>query len=211
MALITCKYCGRNISDTTDTCIHCGGKVNENIILEKESSQNAPTVKSTTESKENKVLSEENGTRFKKLSEKCQIDLEEEFLKSNKKILRYRRKGLEIKKFGAIPLYSLLLGRLLYLAQNYVTNNYFNGTVYDQKWIAASSQFLVLLVLTMLFSLIMLIYSAISYRNKVKKIAYQKFFQKWLREEKQIIYHPNLISNKEKQIFDDIDTENFKF
>jgi hypothetical protein len=28
MALISCKECGKNISDTTDECVHCGMKTN---------------------------------------------------------------------------------------------------------------------------------------------------------------------------------------
>lgn len=31
MALIKCKECGKNISDTTPACIHCGLPIEDNI------------------------------------------------------------------------------------------------------------------------------------------------------------------------------------
>ncbi len=36
MALVTCPHCGKNVSDSVEICIHCGGSLKENPTPEKE-------------------------------------------------------------------------------------------------------------------------------------------------------------------------------
>ena len=211
MALITCKYCGKSISDTTNKCIHCGGEVKTNPTLENNVTNEDAKFASTHATPETKNSSNDKKVQFDKLGKNYQVDLEEEFMNSNKSLFKYRRKGIEIKKFGEIAMWLLLLPRVLLVIQSYVAKKFFNGVIYDQIWIERSYQFAIAIAFVWIVSLIMLFYSGISYRNKVKKIAYKKLFQKWLLEERQIVYYPNLTTNKEQQIFDNIDINTFRF
>ena len=49
MALITCKFCGKQISSTAEKCIHCGAAVKDTnqdtAPTDTESPKNAPTQK----------------------------------------------------------------------------------------------------------------------------------------------------------------------
>ena len=69
MALITCKFCGKQISSTAEKCIHCGAAVKDT---------NQDTAPTDTESPKNAP------TQKKRIINELTPDLESEFLKTNK-------------------------------------------------------------------------------------------------------------------------------
>ena len=70
MALITCKFCGKQISSTAEKCIHCGAAVKDT---------NQDTAPTDTESPKNAP------TQKKRIINELTPDLESELLKRIKK------------------------------------------------------------------------------------------------------------------------------
>ena len=58
MALITCPHCGKQVSDSVDTCIHCGGSLKGETVPEKGREYAALTLE------EQKSLKTEFDTKF---------------------------------------------------------------------------------------------------------------------------------------------------
>ena len=75
MALITCKFCGKQISSTAEKCIHCGAAVKDT---------NQDTAPTDTESPKNAP------TQKKRIINELTPDLESEFLKTNKEARKYK-------------------------------------------------------------------------------------------------------------------------
>ena len=200
MALITCKNCGKKISDTVEKCIHCGATTKE------------PDVKETSISKEqNSEANEAGKTVFNKLSEKEQIKLENEFLKFDKKARIYRRKIFEAKRFALLVFLIPLITRVLSAGQKGAIEKLFEGKIYDPKMLDLSEKCLIPLIAVLLMSIVLCIYSATTYKKRENKQLYAKKFQRWLKEEKNIVYKPNFISEKDRVVFEEInlDTTNF--
>ena len=147
MALIICKKCGKNISDTSTRCIHCGTPIKDEAETLKVESPAKPKNETLTPSKKL--------ANFHKLSEDQQVALENEFLKSDKSARKYRRKGIEIGKFAWLTILLFPIGRGLVILQTNIKNKYFNGQVFRQDCIDFSQHFLVALVFVLLFSFVM--------------------------------------------------------
>lgn len=196
MALITCGKCGKKVSNTRSTCFQCGAKIyfTEEINIE------APAVINEFEETPEVTL-----PVFSSLSEDEQIDLENEFISKDKRARKYRRTGAEIKKFGFIGFWLLLFGRLLFALQSYIIVNVFDEKIYQPKLIEWSNNILAVLVIIWLLAFIMCIYSSITFKNRLRKCIYMKKFQKWLKDEKNINYIPNLITEKDRKTFNQID------
>ena len=191
MALIICKQCGKKCSDTVDKCIHCGAATKDFSDL--------PPVPVVEE------VIKKNLPRYEKMPVEQQIMLEMEFLNSDPAALKYRRSGLEIKKFGFIASWLFFAGQILLLVQQYVLNTFFNGIVYNEKMFEISYYFLAGIVILWIVSFVWVIYLAISYRNKIRRLTYLKKFKNFLLEEKEIDFSPNILTNKEKDIFEQIE------
>lgn len=214
MALITCRNCGKNISDTTDHCIHCGAPTKETYFenqtfesttyQENYQQDNTQYYQQDTQPKPKISL-------FDNFSDNKKADLESEFLKSNAQIMKYRRKGVEKRTFGLMFCYMCVLIMTCGILPKILANKFYDGVIYKPEFIEYSVYFIFGFAVVALVSLIASIYSAISYNDKVKKAAYQKFFQEWLAKEKNITYYPNFIKIEEQQLFDQIDTRTFTF
>ena len=106
MALITCKNCGKNISDTTEKCIHCGALVGVDVETTADSADNA-SVK--TENKTEKKI------KFLAMSDEDQIKLEEEFLDSDPDAFKWYKSFYEKKIVSGVMVVLMipcLLGML---------------------------------------------------------------------------------------------------
>ena len=207
MALITCKNCGKNISDTTEHCIHCGAPTKE-TYFENQTFENQ-TFENTYYQQDTQP--QPKISLFDNFSDKKKAALESEFLKSNVQIMKYRRKGVEKRTFRLVFCYMWVLIIAGALLPKLLANKFYNGEIYKPEFIEYSIYFIFGFAVVALVSLITSIYLAISYSDKVKKAAYQKFFQEWLLKEKNIVYYPNFIKNEEQQLFDQIDTQTFTF
>lgn len=196
MALITCNKCGKKISDTVSNCIHCGALIKETAEIENQ--KNEPL-------EDKNIISKIELPNFDELSEDHQIALENEFLKSDKRALKYKRKGVEMKKYATLAFWLLLIGRLLLLLQKYVIQKFFNGEVYKQEFIDLSEKFILMFVFIWIASIVMCLYTVFSYKSKLKKHIYNKKFQNWLKEKKNIKFTPSLISEKDRIMFEQID------
>ena len=192
MALIICNHCGKKCSDTVDKCIHCGAATKDFFTYHSDI---------VTEEKTNN----EKLTKYENLPKEEKTKLEMEFLKSNPTALKYRRKGLEIKKFGSLAFWLILIGQILLLVQEYTLNTFFDGIVYNEMLLETSYYFLGGILIVWIVSFVFLIYLAISYKNKINRLMYLKKFKIFLLEEKEIDFTPNILTNKDKDIFEQID------
>lgn len=224
MALMQCSNCGGKVSDTVANCIHCGAPIkkteqvdiNDNIrqkesVTETEKPKaNEPEINNPEKKKPVNKKPEVKLSPYSKLSDEKKIALENEFLKTDKRARRYRRKGVEKGKYLSITFWILVFARLLLAAQSYVVENYFGGEIFNQQYIEYSYYCLGALAVIWIASFIMGLYCAISYRGVIKKHTYNKKFQKWLRDKKKIEYVPNLIDERDRQIFEQIDLNTMK-
>lgn len=192
MALITCKNCGKNISDKTEKCIHCGHPVNEDVEVAEES------VTSTH------IESPEDDKRpiFHQLPASEQRMLEETFVNTDPWALSYRRKKGELKKFYNMHYTAWLCAAVSALCGQRV-DNYASGTF----WAILAQIAMVVVALVWVGTIVMVIYTRISNDNKLNIVRYNKKFEKWLLEEKGIKYIPNLPSEKAKRLYSQIDID----
>lgn len=192
MALIVCKKCGKNISDKSEKCIHCGQPLKE-------------ITESKEVDKEAKAL--ENMPKFNALDGVTRRKLELEFIKTDKWAYVYRRRGVEIPKLGkfafAMPVF-IVAG---VAAVSIVAEGINNGFVMTPWLENASGVFMALSVAMMPVAIILLIYNRIQYSNKVNRMTYNKKFQKWLRDVKKINYQPSFRTEREKCLFDEIEID----
>lgn len=204
MALIICKSCGKQISSTAEKCIHCGASIKE--IKDSNSDDVA---------KKNQVIKNE-------LIEKKKINdltpqLESEFLKTNKEARNFYSmmiKGLtifskcfNITLFFLVPFICIFLCALdtdskIYMFLNshqiYIKN--WSVFVFAKKWVFIPFASL------LFYSLIELFF--IFWKKPARrKLIYHKMIQKWLLEEKNIIYTPTFSSEKVRREFENIDLD----
>lgn len=200
MALITCKNCGKRISDTVSNCIHCGAATKDIIVT--------PTVirsYSTISPLKHSDTPTAALTDFNKLGEDKKVELENEFLKSDKRARAYVRKGVSANAYVSLASFLLPAWPILVFLRKWAIENWFQGKIYDQQWINYSYYFLFAIVILALVSVTLGFYSAFSRMGRVKKQLYYKKFQRWLLKKKSIQYTPNWVSKKDKQVFEQID------
>ena len=191
MALITCKNCGKNISDTTEKCIHCGAPVGVDVETTADSADNASV---RTENKTEKKIN------FLAMSDEDQIKLEEEFLDSDSDAFKWYKSFYEKKIVSGVMVVLMipcLLGML------------FGTTQGGSIWLRIVGIFLILsyCFLGMLFT----VKVGSRKKNKKRQFIYQKRFQRWLKEKKNIEYTPTLWKKGDEVIFEsvDVDVEGF--
>ena len=187
MALINCKKCGKTVSDTVLNCIHCGAPLKEEPNAEQETSK------------------KDVFPLFTDLSDTERTAIENEFLSSDKKSMRYRQRCAEKSKFGTLSLLLFVLGRVLLYAQDYVLNNLF--TVYNPEFIDLSEKLLVGIVILWAVTDAIAIYLAIVAKSRVKKQLYKKKLQRWILINKNMDYTPKFLSEKDRLVFNSIDLD----
>ena len=172
MALIVCKACGKNVSDTVKKCIHCGAEIKkeENIVKEEVKMQEVKKERKSPKSMSGKFFSLDYGMQDK---------LETEFLKSDAKAFKYKRRIIEFKKFEAIAnvgffacLFASLIVRLLtgINAMEIVNVEMYNLAVTLFKGIMIFCG--AIFVISLIFDIV--------HDRSIKRLIYIKKFKNWL-------------------------------
>ena len=218
MALITCKNCGRNVSDTRETCVHCGASLRDESQIQQENpsvcgEQEQIETPAELQSCERAAASDTETTLgeetrvFAYLTASEKKQLEDEFLENDKWARNYLRQKTEFKKFRR-TFYWFLVGivavivivRSVAMEQARLLEYY----IVDESLIEAAAISLVALAALclgmFLYGMIGPIYVSITH----KKYKYSKKFMLWLEKEKRVKYSPPLTFEREKKIFDNI-------
>lgn len=195
MAIIVCKNCGKKVSDTVDTCIHCGHNPNEEVVETVEQA----VVKETQEEK-----TEEKTIDFNELSNEEQLKLETEFLKEDKWAKKYMRNRIELSSYAKpIFLYPILLYIVLRLLHSF-TDIFYEANVInkDAEFIAIVSGIgLATVCITMFaYSILKKVYNVVIHARYI----YYRKLQKWLYEKKNISFFPKLRTLRQKALFESI-------
>ena len=105
MALIICKKCGKKISDTNESCIHCGALIaEEEPILQVQPEETLE--EDVSPNKEDTPVTKH---AFNNLSEEDRLVLEREFVSSDKWARNYlKRKEEGDKLFSPLFVYPIL-------------------------------------------------------------------------------------------------------
>lgn len=206
MALTVCKSCGKTVSDTVETCIHCGGSINgetieqnvqQNVRLQEETSAN------TEATKEHDVYD------YFIYSEDRRLSLEKAFIESDKWAYNYRRTEEEIRKFKSlfesIILFNMLSSFALMLAFMFIFD--FKAYKVDLIYIALAGS-AILFVLSSLMSVV-LHFMIKARRNAPERLVYLKKYQKWLLEEKNISFNPKFKKKGSQEAFANISVDKF--
>ena len=204
MALIVCKKCGQKISDTVELCIHCGALISGEPVVEKEESKD---VDIPNQNKEEKMVQ----YNYEKYDEDIRIQLEQQFLTTDKWAKSFRRKGVEIEQFKSLFSWGLILPALIVLVVKCCYSYIFKESYYNELFlgiaiIGAISLFAVSLILT-----VVLFFVGVAYKRSLNKYIYMKKYQRWLLEEKNVRYTPVFLDQKSKEKFEKLDIDNINF
>lgn len=183
MALIICNKCGKNCSNTRDTCVHCGAPLRD---VEKNNNQRAG-----------------NLINFDKFDSIKKLQLETEFLKTNKGACKYKQRTTFCKLAKSAATFSVLYLIAYFALQIYL----FAIKDYDIANESFAIASLVLALLAPITALLFIIIEAItilSYKFSLKKYIYMKEFQRWLLE-RNIEYIPVFDRDSQKETFEKID------
>lgn len=192
MAIIICKNCGKKVSDTVDVCIHCGNNPKE------ENKNNVIEVSNE--------FAEVKTVEFDDLKEKEQLKLEAEFVKHDKWAKRYMLDVIELPSFGRLlyyPAIAFVILRILHrLTEVFATGELINE---ELSVIAAISGIglVVLSLCTFFYSVVKRIYNRITQAHLI----YLKKFQKWLMDNQNISYYPELKNLRQKAAFESINIQ----
>ncbi|MBE7083410.1 MAG: zinc ribbon domain-containing protein [Clostridiales bacterium] len=191
MAIIVCKNCGKNISDSCEKCIHCGADIKVNDLST--ANQDKPLTKAIQKTYEN-------------LPEYAQLELENEFIEKNEDMMKYKRKikGAETffsnsKLLLIINLFILLISRLIFNLYPKVGVFIENKTIY--------SLFAIWVIFSILIGLLLLLIGGIMkliMKNKIKSFTYIKKLKLWLEKEKEIIYNPIFQLEEDQELFNQL-------
>ena len=202
MALIECSRCGKKITDTAENCIHCGAPTH---ILDSDDKSTCIT---------DQCISENAGESdrlpsYNSFGEDYKLELEREFLKSDVRAMKYRRRRAEISRF-VLMFFGILFALFFVIKFLFeVPDEILSNTVYNKPLDKLSEHLLIAIIIYAFSCLIYAIVASIIMKISIKQYVYMKKFQKWLKEEKGIDYMPPLQKIKQKRIFDSIDLETF--
>lgn len=198
MAIIICKSCGKKVSDTVDVCIHCGKNPKEEIVQ-------------TAEKPNEEEVTSEKTIEFYDLSEKERLALETEYIQQDKSGKKYLLDVFELtsymKPLFFYPILAIPLLRLVFFLSEVFNLPICESNVQNEVFstIAAISGIglIALCACMFLYGLFKKIYNLITRARFI----YFKKFQKWLAENKNIHFYPELKSARQKAVFESINIE----
>lgn len=204
MALTVCKNCGKTVSDTVETCIHCGGSINSETMEQNVYQQEETSTKT-------EATDEHNVYDYYIYSETRRVSLEKAFIESDKWAYNYRRIEEEIRKFKSlfetIILVTVWSSLALILAFIFIFD--FKAYKEDLIYIALAGS-TILFVLSALMSFV-LHFMIKARRNAPERLVYLKKYQKWLLDEKNISYKPVFKKKSSQEAFTNISIDKFTF
>lgn len=191
MALIVCKNCGKSISDTTKKCIHCGHPVNmQDEIIEK--------------AVEEETVDDPYADYpiFHELPAPDRKRLEREFLSTDRWAMKYRRGSEEITKYGKLGVLAIIMMIITrFLLKEFVNVNDPVGI----ENLAIACNYIINAILYGCFA--MIVYLIVRTNKSRNRAVYDKRFQKWLREVKEINYVPNFSTESDRFVFEQTDVD----
>lgn len=101
MALIKCPHCGKEISDTAESCIHCGTNLNE------------------------KTQAQEQFKNYESLSFSEKLNLKSEFNKAYPNYAKYEDKDEKIKRLGKISWACIIIGIIMMIPLFFSESKFF--------------------------------------------------------------------------------------
>ncbi len=183
MALIECSNCKKKYSDSVSNCIHCGNPTPSfQISLSLNNTHNCPHPDTPVEVETKSDEQPDVTTKFFDLSTEYMIDLEEEFLNQNEWALKYeqsRRANALFRKSCMICFAAGLVSFLLLIFCAFLVAN-----VAMLKIVLIWN--LVLLTVGIIGTVFFFIRGIRLYTCK-KSEERTKQYQKWLKEQKNII------------------------
>lgn len=197
MALINCSKCGKKVSDKAEKCIHCGATLKEEKVelLKKEEKQVT------------KVENKKNVIKFFSLNRENQTRLEQEFISTDVKLMKFKRREIELVKFSHLGNCFINFGFFCFLGLSLIITFLLNGEIYRANIVSIGG---ILLLVSMGLGVLIKIYNLISkimIKTSSKKLIYLKKFEKWLKDNKEIEYSTVAMTSREKEIFEKIDLE----
>ena len=214
MALIVCKNCGKKISDTTENCIHCGTSVKESleqIALETEENTVNAEAAEVKETKEEKKEEKSTRKNYLSLSDDEQMRLEEEFWEYDGEAFEWYRKIYRKKRMD-IPLMLISVGSFAVAG---LFMNFLLDTSSEKSMIFAALGAILCSIGGFVGFILVGCDTSISIFTRKKErrqqFIYQKRFQHWLREKKNLDFMPTVFRSGEEEIFESIDIENETF
>lgn len=205
MALITCRRCGKKISDSTECCIHCGESIVEEAPEEVRVEPETVVVEETAPTPEPRMA-------FSLLDEDTRDTLEAEFIHQSrwaKKYLRAKKESGKFISWGFIPLIlTLVLGRvagwILKAMQPDIVDRLMDMDVLHPWLERLSIAFLILYFVLFLGMVIYGIATKIWLLASHSRLVYMKKFGQWIEREKGISYEAPLVYENEKELYDSI-------
>ena len=191
MALITCENCGKSVSDTKETCIHCGFPL-QKVQLSQES------IPESHQANENK--------KYDKLSKHEKETLVREFWDEDTESHKYQNKLYvwdELKEcFTTHTIILLLALAVTSFIVHYIKN--------QSAFFMTIGMSLILGVVGFL-GLVITFFQNKKLNSKTRKLAQEKRFQQWLSSSKCIDYIPQFLNIKEQYLYEQINLDLFKF
>ena len=192
MAIIVCKNCGKNISDSCEKCIHCG----TNIKIDNFSTTN-----------QDKPLTKTVQKTYEDLPEYAQLELENEFIEKNADMMKYKRKIKGAETFANYSTYMFFFHWIIFMFFRFIFQIVPKFSIH----IVNKNIFSIVSLLNFFFGIIgclLFITGIISKKiinNKIKSFTYIKKLKIWLEKEKGITYNVLFQSEKEHQIFNQLE------
>lgn len=200
MALVECKKCGKKVSDTIDKCIHCGASLkNEPTVVEVKPK---PIIDANAL---NTIQETPNMKKFNSLSDSAKNALEKEFLETDEKFYKFRRKELEFGKRASVFYKMATNGLIIVMVCRVAFHLFLKGEIFNETMLMIGVVLCVALIACGLVGAVGNFIAKKIYNRSIKKYVYLKSFQKWLKETKNIQYLPIFVDDKEKAMFDEID------
>ena len=177
MAFITCPHCGKQISDKSSVCVHCGGRIGAE----------PPQLK-----------------KYTSLTNEEKYQLEDEFyykLHPNYGKMIGRRASIKyVTSKSSAAISFLWVVCIIAVAARYL-NDVIEFPIYNAIFILAIALGILIMVIVFIAEITLYV---MLYKTHNKLIIAIKRFQKWLRDEKQIIYEPSFKSRRFRSYFDNL-------
>ena len=200
MALIICSECGKKVSDSAKTCIHCGAPLSAEETAEKTA---------VPEKKEEKVphpQPSDGMIRFKSLGKKKQEELVHTFWDEDPIAKRYQKKRCILNNLYFICGGFQFLPGLLFLAMHFL----FKFKIQNEKMLVVSLMALsVCFVLFTLSLFVTRIIEKLTVDQKLKKYTYEKRFHIWAKT-RNVDYYPVFAKSADKALFEQINIDTIK-
>jgi len=197
MALIVCRNCGKKVSDTVVTCIHCGWDMSRPEVYDgEEKSVDTQEVKTA-------ISQPVSYPRYDELNDEKRKKLESDFLKQDRWAYKYRQRKTENPVFakmlviylGFVVIYTSIMSSL----DVFVTDVILNETAWKYAIVC-----LVLLIGLTLGALLYSIAMRVYLKQTHASWLYIKKYQMWLMKENGIEYIPDFKNREERELYDAI-------